>query len=818
MPLRILIRKVENIGSHTLFSHLSAMANLTITFMFLMLPMLFAAVEVGAQKQPSNITLGSILYPNRNPSSWLSSSGHFAFGFYSIGDGFQVGIWFEKTVVWTASRDDPPVHSDGYLEFTKEGKLILWTKQNMKVIAESPKPVTSASMLDSGNFVIYNKTDVVWESFDYPTDTLLVGQRLISGHSLVSSVSEIDHSIGRFYLSMQADGNLVAYPTNYINRPEASYWAFMLQSRGEFGEVDSVFVSLTPRGQLFRNASNDFGFQVNEIANSSTRTPNKTVIYRATLDPDGIFRLYTHSFEGRDESSLEINWSSLENQCQARGFCGVNSYCTARNGSSTGACSCLPGFLYVNHEMKFQGCYRGFVYEESCGSSNSTVLAYNLTMIQHLKLGGYPFSQVSIVEQDCRKSCLEDCTCWATQYVNGVCSKFKLPLIYSTLDPTDQSVKAFVKQSYNISQIAGHTVPNPGKAGNRNKSRKEIILILSLALGSVAFLLTVVAICSYLFYRSNEGQYQKLLENPYLGPNEEFTLRSFSYSELEKATEHFKEEIRHGSFGNLYKGILSEGNRTIAVKRLEKMGDEAEREFKAEMTAIGQARHKNLVHLLGFCLEGSEKILVYEYTSNGSLADILFNSETRPSWEQRMRLALDISRGILYLHEECETCIIHCNIKPHNILVDDLWTAKISDFGLAKFLVPNQVGNQLQLKTRGYLAPELQNSATISDKVDVYSYGVMLLEIICCRSNMDVNVSTEDEIFLPTWVHKCFVENDLKKLVGDEEVDVKSLERTVKVGLLCIHDNPDLRPSMRNVVLMLEGIMDIPFLAYTNIV
>ncbi|KAJ8528491.1 hypothetical protein K7X08_022183 [Anisodus acutangulus] len=465
--------------------------------------------------------------------------------------------------------------------------------------------------------------------------------------------------------------------------------------------------------------------------------------------------------------------------------------------------------------MKFQGCYRGFMYEESCGSSKDSTLAYNVMAIQHLKLGGYPFSQVSMVEQDCGNSWLEDCTCWAAQYVNGVCRKFKLPLIYSTLNRTDESVKTFVKQSYNISQRAGHTIPYPGKKGNINKSQKEIILILSLVLGSVAFLFTVVAICSYIFYRSRANQYQKLSENPYLRPNEEFTLRSFSYSELEKATEHFKEEISHGSFGSIYKGIISEGNRTVAVKRLEKIGDEGEREFKAEITAIGQARHKNLVHLLGFCLEGSEKILVYEYMSNGSLADILFDSETRPSWEQRMRLALDISSGILYLHEKCETCIIHCNIKPHNILVDDSWTAKISDFGLAKFLVPDQVGNQLQLKvTRGYSAPELQNSALIFDKVDVYSYGVMLLEIICCRSNMDVNVSTEDEIFLPTWVHKCYIENDLNKLVGDEEVDVKSLERMVKVGLLCIHDNPDLRPSMRNVVLMLEGTMDIPFLAW----
>lgn len=457
--------------------------------------------------------------------------------------------------------------------------------------------------------------------------------------------------------------------------------------------------------------------------------------------------------------------------------------------------------------MKFQGCCRGFVYEESCGSSRDSTLPYNVTAIQHLKVGGFPFSQVPMVEQDCRNSCLEDFTSWAAQYMNGTCSKFQLPLIYSRLYPNDESVETFVKQTYNNSQMAGHSIPYPGKTKNRNKSRKEIILILSLVLGSVAFLFTVVAICSYIFYRSRADEYQKLLENPYLGPNEEFTLRSFSYSELEKATEHFKEEIRHGSFGNLYKGVLSEGNRTVSVKRLDKIGDEGERAFKA--------RHKNLVHLLGFCLEGCEKILVYEYMSNGSLADILFNSETRPSWEQRMRLALDISRGIFYLHEKCETCIIHCNIKPHNILVDDSWTAKISDFGLAKFLVPDQVGNQLQLKgTRGYSAPELQNSDLISDKVDVYSYGVILLEIICCRSNMDVNVSTEDEIFLPTWVHKCFVENDLRKLVGDEEVDIKSLERMVKVGLLCIHDNPDLRPSMRNVVLILEGTMDIPFLAW----
>uniref|UniRef100_A0A2N9FBH4 non-specific serine/threonine protein kinase n=1 Tax=Fagus sylvatica TaxID=28930 RepID=A0A2N9FBH4_FAGSY len=231
-----------------------------------------------------------------------------------------------------------------------------------------------------------------------------------------------------------------------------------------------------------------------------------------------------------------------------------------------------------------------------------------------------------------------------------------------------------------------------------------------------------------------------------------------------------------GSFGTVYKGALYKGKKLVAVKRLEKLVEEGEREFRAEMRAIGRTHHKNLVRLLGYCAEGSKRLLVYEFMSNGSLADVLFRGIRRPDWDERVRIALDVARGILYLHEECKAPIIHCDIKPQNILMDEFWTAKISDFGLAKLLMPDQTRTFTIVRgTRGYLAPEWQKNTPISVKADVYSYGIVLLEII----------------------------------VGGEEVDKTTLENMVKVGLWCIQDEPILRPSMKSVVLMLEGITDI---------
>ncbi|KAH9717748.1 non-specific serine/threonine protein kinase [Citrus sinensis] len=237
---------------------------------------------------------------------------------------------------------------------------------------------------------------------------------------------------------------------------------------------------------------------------------------------------------------------------------------------------------------------------------------------------------------------------------------------------------------------------------------------------------------------------------------------------------------------------------------------EGEREFKTEMNAIGRTHHRNPVRLLGYSFDVSNKILVYDYMSNGSLVDVLFTPEKQPNWVERMGIARDIARGIRYLHDECEAQIIHCDIKPQNILMDKKRCAKISDFGLAKLMKPDQTRTFTGIRgTRAYVAAEWHRNLPITVKAGVYSFEVVLLEIICLRRCLDQNL-LEDRAILAEWIYQCFENGNLSQLVEDEEVDQKQLQRMIKVGLRCILDEPSLRQSMKKVLLMLEGTVEIP--------
>ncbi|KAM7523555.1 hypothetical protein LguiA_013457 [Lonicera macranthoides] len=221
------------------------------------------------------------------------------------------------------------------------------------------------------------------------------------------------------------------------------------------------------------------------------------------------------------------------------------------------------------------------------------------------------------------------------------------------------------------------------------------------------------------------------------------------------------------------------------------------------MKVIGKTHHQNLVKLPGYCLEGPKRLLVYEYMSKGSLADVLFKHETQLYWEERIGIAKDIARGIVYLQEECEMQIIHCDIKPQNILMDEYRCAKVSDFGLAKLIKPDQTKRFTGIRgTKGYVAPEWHRNLPVTVKADVYSFGIVLFEIICRRRGVDMNLNEEESI-LEEWVYQCFEDGELSNLVGDEVVDKQKLDRMVKVGLWCIHDEPSIRPSMKKVLLML---------------
>ncbi|ONI01892.1 hypothetical protein PRUPE_6G165500 [Prunus persica] len=791
----------------------------------------FCLAGDGAPQKHSSqiINPGSSLSPQstHQPSSWPSSSGHFAFGFYQQGDGFAVGIWLVgiegKTIVWTANRDDPPVTLNAMLQLTSDGKLVLSDRgqqKNLIIVTTSTNSSTdsaasSASMLDSGDFVLYNKRfDVIWKSFNHPTDTLLGGQILPIGGQLFSSFSENDHSTGRFHLNMQADGNLVLYPANSENSRADSYW-----SSETYGQPKlQLYLNTTGRLVLI-NSTRWADFNVLNYDDLSKANHKNGTIYRATVDVDGNFQLYSYEYdESIGKLRPSLMWFKPDNPCDVKGLCGLNSYCTFNDNKPN--CLCLPGSDYAASDHMILGCSRNYTQVE-CKDGKENTSSYHMSTMENMVLedAAYDQAQMSTVEE-CSRSCLEDCNCGAAVFdsESNICAKQNLPLRYVRRD-LEESTRAVFKvgniTSSNISNNQNNTnLPIPGNpittvVTTTDKKVIEQILVLTLTL--IIFSCAALAVSAFYIFKIRLLRYERLTElNGDLGlADEELTLRSFSYNELRRATNGFKEELGKGSFGAVYKGALNKGKKFIAVKRLEKLVEEGEREFRAEMQAIGRTHHKNLVRLLGYSAEDSKRLLVYEYMSNGSLADLLFRTEWHPTWSERVTIALDVARGLLYLHEECKAPIIHCDIKPQNILMDEFWNAKISDFGLAKLLMPDQTRTFTGVRgTRGYLAPEWQKNTPISVKADVYSYGIVLLEIVCCRRNMDVNVRAE-EIILSTWVYKCFVGRELHKLVGGEEVDKKTLENMVKVGLWCIQDEPALRPSMKSVVLMLQGITDI---------
>ncbi|KAK7264930.1 hypothetical protein RJT34_32543 [Clitoria ternatea] len=743
-----------------------------------------------AQTQPPKppIQLGTSLFPNSTHASWLSPSGVFAFGFYPQGSsGFFVAIWLVdvKTVVWTANRDDPPVTSNARLQLTTDGKLVLSDGQGEeKVIANASAKASFASMLDSGNLVLYNKdSSIIWQSFDHPTDTLLMGQSLPAGDQLFSNSSRINHSTGRFRLKMQGDGNLVLYPANTTDTRRDAYWA-----SGTVGTKHHLYLNHT--GLLsFRNSSNfDLKFLNNDPSLDNDLHSGNQTIFRATLDFDGVFRLYAHVNNGSDKKIC--SWPE-GNTCEVKGFCGFNSFCTFNDDNPE--CHCLAGFDFIDPSKETLGCKRNFAKAE-CRGENDSVAFYNMTSMYNILWEDHPYFKVVMSwEEECSFACLADCNCWGALYEGGTCKKQGLPLRYvrrikGSDAYGDSTVVVFLKVGNNsLTNWKGNDKPVPKQPPpiktTGNKAIGHIIVVTTVF---ALLLCASIGISSHYMYKIGVLRYKRLMETGILGLNE------------------------GGSFGAVYKGALNKGRRLVAVKRLEKLVEEGEREFQAEMRAIGKTHHRNLVRLLGFCAEGSKRLLVYEYMTNGSLGNLIFGAQRRLDWNDRVRIALEIARGILYLHEECEAPIIHCDIKPQNILMDEFSTAKISDFGLAKLLMPDQTRTFTGVRgTRGYVAPEWHKNIPISVKADVYSYGVVLLEILCCRRNIEVNVSVPEEVLLSNWAYKCFVTGQLNKLVLWEASDKNVLENMVKVALWCIQDEPVLRPTMKSVVLMLEGITDI---------
>ncbi|KAJ8765716.1 hypothetical protein K2173_014838 [Erythroxylum novogranatense] len=285
--------------------------------------------------------------------------------------------------------------------------------------------------------------------------------------------------------------------------------------------------------------------------------------------------------------------------------------------------------------------------------------------------------------------------------------------------------------------------------------------------------------------------------------------RRFSLNDLVSATRNFSDErkLGEGGFGAVYKGYLADLDITVAVKKISRGSRQGKREYITEVKVISQLRHRNLVQLIGWCHEGREFLLVYEFMPNGSLDSHLFGKKSPLTWEARYRIALGLASALLYLHEEWEQCVVHRDVKSSNVILDSSFNAKLGDFGLAR-LMDHELGPQTTglAGTLGYLAPEYISTGRASKESDVYSFGVVALEIVTGRKAVDP-IEHNAEMSLLQWLWDIYGSENLslafdKKLRAD--FNAKQVEHLMIVGLWCAHPNHSLRPSIRQAIQVLN--------------
>ncbi|XP_064967693.1 cysteine-rich receptor-like protein kinase 43 isoform X2 [Musa acuminata AAA Group] len=291
----------------------------------------------------------------------------------------------------------------------------------------------------------------------------------------------------------------------------------------------------------------------------------------------------------------------------------------------------------------------------------------------------------------------------------------------------------------------------------------------------------------------------------------------FRYEMLVAATRNFnpKQKLGEGGFGPVFKGRLEDG-RDVAVKRLGRGSRQGAREFENEAMLLSRVQHKNVVNLYGYCAHDDDKLLVYEYIPNESLDKLLFSGEAEGNgsqmqldWKRRYQVIVGVARGLLYLHEGAHTAIIHRDIKASNILLDNRWVPKIADFGMARLFPEDQTHvNTRVAGTNGYMAPEYVMHGSLSTKADVFSFGVLVLELISGRKNSAFSPLPDPEAnSLLEWAWKLYKKGQRLELLDPavaSTADAEQVAMCVQIGLLCTQSDPKLRPDMKRVVIILS--------------
>lgn len=386
-----------------------------------------------------------------------------------------------------------------------------------------------------------------------------------------------------------------------------------------------------------------------------------------------------------------------------------------------------------------------------------------------------------------------------------------------------------------VSVLSPPATTAPTSPPPAEKSSTKKILLVAIG-GSVMGLLIILSLLGFLIIwrlRKKEhrhyGSYYKSLSccwklnsATYVGKSSRTTAsslpqelcRQFSLDEIKAATNDFHESliIGTGGFGNVYRGDIDNGAMTVAIKRLNQGSSQGAREFKTEIEMLSQLRHVNLVSLIGYCIHGREMILVYDYMVNGSLRDHLYDKVNNPlPWKQRLDICIGAARGLHYLHAGAANIVIHRDIKTTNILLDENWVAKVSDFGLSKIGVNDSAVSTNVKGTWGYLDPEYARRNQLTEKSDVYSFGVVLLEVLSARKPLNKKVE-EEQWNLVNWARKCIQNENIHVIIDPHligKIAPACFQKFMEIAENCVRDQAIERPSMHDVMERLEFALEL---------
>lgn len=780
------------------------------------------SLSVSSRPKSSLLERGSSLsVEDHNSHLLVSPDGTFACGFYGLGgNAFWFSIWFansnDSTVVWTANRDQPVNGRDSKLSFLGDGALVLRDADG-SLVWETNTTSTDAQgleILDTGNLVLKDhQGKFLWQSFDYPTDTLLPGQPITKNKKLVSSLGIGAYDSGHYSLYFDSDNVLKLL----YDGPDISslYWPnpdYDIYQNGRTNYNSSRLAVLDGSGHFL--SSDQFQFNSSDLGLGINR--------RLTIDHDGNLRLYSLDMS---TGSWSVTWEAIAQYCKVHGTCGQNGICTY---TPEPRCACPPGYEISDPNDWKRGCKPTFGM--SCSDPRHPAKFVKLPFTDYYGFDLMYFPNTSF--NTCKQVCLDDCNCKGFTYrFNGERQCFRKSSLFNGYNqpnfpgsfylklPASVATSAvFVIRSSNTSCPYGGNKVSKGSPSMYDSAGKRTRWVYLYSFASVVGAIEAFVVFTLYWVSFRRHGIPMVLEEGYHVLSGQF--RKFSYRELKIATQNFKEKIGSGGSGSVYKGTLTD-DRVVAVKRL---GDvyHGEEVFWAEVSVIGRINHINVSRMWGFCCEGRNRLLVYEFMEHRSLDHHLFSGSSL-DWKSRFKVALGTAKGLAYLHNECLEWVIHCDVKPENILLDSEFEPKISDFGLAKLLQRDRANSEFSRirGTKGYMAPEWALNLPITVKVDVYSYGVLVLELVrgVRLSNwVKGRDNEEQESELTDFVREMKRRMEKGEEVCTEEVVDRSLrgeyerdqaEKMLRVGVACVEEDRHKRPTMDSALnLLLQSCVD----------